>query len=304
MVNLLLVLLFSLLEPAQAPAPRAAAANPAPASSDTSAAASATYLSSADLMNVLATKAKASPVPEMMTAPVKSVDRVSINVVRRTRPQGAIAHDVGSEIHSIIDGTATLVTGGTIVRPAGGGRGGGTIQDGQTRKVSAGDVVLVPPRTPHWYQDINGTVTYLEIRFDVGADPGGAAVYHSHNDLWSVLTGKGQAPNAPLMFDAPVTSGPKYQANVVRRTKPQGTASHPLGTEVHHILEGSGTFVSGGTIVRPASGSATLATIDGGVTRHVEKGDVLFIPAGMPHWYKAVDGSSITYLEVRFEVGK
>jgi len=307
MWNLLLLLLFGFFEPAQAPAQRVATANAAPAAATANAdtnTASATYLSSADLLNVLATKAKASPVPEMMTAPVKSIDRVSINVVRRTKPQGAIAHDVGSEIHSLIDGTATLVTGGTIARPAGGGRGGGTIQDGQTRKVSAGDVVLVPPRTPHWYQDIQGTVTYLEIRFDVGADPGGPAVYHSHTDLWGVLTGRGQAPNAPLMFSAPVASGPKYQANVVRRTKPQGTASHELGTEVHHILEGSGTFVSGGTIVRPASGSATLATIDGGVTRHVEKGDVLFIPAGMPHWYKAVHGSSITYLEVRFEVGK
>jgi quercetin dioxygenase-like cupin family protein len=289
----LLLLLLGLAEPAQAPSPSQPAAQ-----------ASATYLSSSELMNVLATKAKATPAPEMMTAPVKSADRIGINVVRRTKPQGAIAHDVGTEIHSIIDGSATLVTDGTIVRPANGGRGGGTIQAGTSRRVSAGDIVVVPPQTPHWYQDIDGTVTYLEIRFDVGAPPKGPTVFQKHTDLWSVLTGKGQAANAPLMFDAPVTSGPKYQANVVRRTKAQGTAAHELGTEVHHILEGSGTFVSGGTIVRPASGSGGVATIDGGVSRHVAKGDVVVIPAGMPHWYKEVDGSSITYLEVRFEVGK
>src|SRR5262245_43003288 len=113
----LLLLLLGLVEPAQAPAP--AATPPA-----------ATYQTNADLMNVLATKAKASPAPDMMTAPVKSANRIGINVVRRTKPQGAIAHDVGTEIHSIIDGSGTLVTDGTIVRPADGGRGGGTIQSG------------------------------------------------------------------------------------------------------------------------------------------------------------------------------
>ena len=288
MLNLLLLLL-GLAEPAQAPAPPSAA--------------TATYQSNTDLMNVLATKAKASPAPDMLTAPVKSGEHYSINVVRRTKPQGAIAHDVGTEIHSIIDGSGTLVTDGAIVRPANGGRGGGTIENGTSRRVAAGDIAVVPPQTPHWYRDIDGIITYLEIRFDVGAPAHGATVFQKHGDLWSVLTGKGQAANAPLMFDAPVTAGPKYQANVVRRTKPQGPASHAEGTELHHILEGSGTFVTGGTIVRPTTTGA-LAKIDGGTSRHVAKGDVVFIPAGMPHWYQSLDGSSITYLEVRFEVGK
>jgi len=278
-----LLLLFGLLEPAQAPVPAPAA--------------TATYQSSADLMNVLATKAKATPAPEMFTAPVKSGERFQINVVRRTKPQGAIAHDVGSEIHSFIDGTATLVTGGTIV----GAAGSRTIQGGQSRRMSAGDVVLVPPRTPHWYQDMQGTVTYLEIRFDVGAEPGGPAVYQGRPDLWTVLTGRGAAADAPLMFSAPVASGPKYQANVVRRTRAQGGTAHAGGTEVHHILEGSGTFVTGGSLVRPPQPGAP-ASIMGGESRHVSKGDVVLIPAGMPHWYKDLD-STITYLEVRFEVG-
>ncbi len=288
LLNVVLILL-GLAEPAQAPA----AVQPARA---------ATYKSNTDLLSVLSTKANTAPA-DMLSAPVTTGDHYQINLVRRTKPQGAIAHDVGSEIHSIVEGSATFVTDGTLVRPEGGRGAGGTIQNGTSRHVSAGDVVLVPPRTPHWYKDVDGVVTYLEIRFDVGAPAGGPAVYHSHPDLWSVLTGKGQAANAPLMFDAPVTSGPKYQANVVRRTKAQGPASHEAGTEVHHILEGSGTFVTGGTVVRPTATGA-VAKIEGGAGRHVAKGDVVFIPAGMPHWYQEVDGSSITYLEVRFEVGK
>ena len=286
MLNLLLVFL-GFFVPAQAPA---------------KAPTSATYKSNAEMMKMLADKGSAAGAPTMFDAPVVAGDRYQINLVRRTKAAGAIAHDVGTEIHSVVDGSATFVTGGTIVRPADGGRGGGTIQSGESRKVSAGDIVLVPPKTPHWYQDVQGTVTYLEIRFDVSAPSGGPAVFRAHGDLWTELAGKGQAANAPLMFSTPAASGPKYQANVVRRTKAQGGTSHAEGTEVHQILEGSGTFVSGGSLVRPPQPGAP-ASVMGGVSQHVSKGDVVFIPAGMPHWYKDLDGT-ITYLEVRFEVGK
>jgi hypothetical protein len=29
--------------------------------------------------------------------------------------------------------------------------------------------VLIPANTPHWYKDVNGSITYLEVRFEVGA---------------------------------------------------------------------------------------------------------------------------------------
>lgn len=285
MLNLLLAIL-GFLVPVQAPAP---------------AHGSATFKSNADLQKILTEKGGAAGAPDSFSAPVVAGDHYQINLVRRTKGASALAHDVGTEIHSVVDGSATFVTGGTIVRPAGGGRGGGTVSNGESRHVSAGDIVLVPPRTPHWYQTVDGTVTYLEIRFDVGAPPNGPAVYHAHGDLWSALATKGKAADAPLMFSTPAASGPKYQANVVRRTKAQGGTAHAEGTEVHHILEGSGTFVSGGSLVRPPQPGAP-ASIMGGESRHVSKGDVVFVPAGMPHWYKDLD-STITYLEVRFEVG-
>ena len=89
--------------------------------------------------------------------------------MRRTTPQGAIAHPDGTEVHHIIEGAATFVTGGTIVRSANaGGRGGNaTIEGGQSRRVAKGDVILVPAGTPHWYKDLEGSITYLEVRFDL-----------------------------------------------------------------------------------------------------------------------------------------
>jgi quercetin dioxygenase-like cupin family protein len=82
----------------------------------------------------------------------------------------------------------------------------------------------------------------------------------------------------------------------------QGGGAHPGWTEIHHILEGSGTFVTGGTVVRGAANGADANTIQGGTSRPVSAGDVVLIPAGMPHWYKTVDAGGITYVETRFEL--
>jgi mannose-6-phosphate isomerase-like protein (cupin superfamily) len=122
-----------------------------------------TFLSNTEL--TAAIKKAAAGTPNMATAAIKNTDQYRINVVQRGQAAGAIAHAVGTELHHIIEGSGTLVTGGTIVRPAGGGSA--TIQGGETRRVGKGDVVLIPENTPHWYSQIDGTITYLEVRFNV-----------------------------------------------------------------------------------------------------------------------------------------
>jgi mannose-6-phosphate isomerase-like protein (cupin superfamily) len=139
------VALLGLLSAAQAPAP-------------------STYLSDAELTATLKETAKTAP--DMHTAPVKNTDHYRINVVQRTKPQGAIAHPGFIEVHHIIDGVGTLVTGGTILRVAGAPAGSATIDGGVSRGVAKGDVVLIPAGAPHWYKDLEGTLTYLEVRFE------------------------------------------------------------------------------------------------------------------------------------------
>lgn len=106
--------------------------------------------------------------PDMLTSEVQNNDRHRINIVRRTKAAGPVAHEGFAELHHIIDGSGTLVTGGTIVRPTAGGRGAGgaTIQNGESRHVTKGDVILVPAGMPHWYKDLDGAITYLEVRWE------------------------------------------------------------------------------------------------------------------------------------------
>jgi mannose-6-phosphate isomerase-like protein (cupin superfamily) len=124
-------------------------------------------------------------------------------------------------------------------------------------------------------------------------------IYKTEAELVRALAA-GQA--TPDMLTSAVSNGDHHRINVVRRTKAAGATAHPGFAELHHIMEGSGTLVTGGTIVRPAGGrGAGGATIDGGESRHVSKGDVILVPSGVPHWYKDLDGAAITYLEVRWE---
>lgn len=70
--------------------------------------------------------------------------------------------------------------------------------------------------------------------------------------------------------------------------KPGRPAVHPAEAEYAIVLEGVGTLISGGTLVAPATRRADLIEgerIEGGTTRPLRPGDVLLLPAGVPHWF-------------------
>lgn len=76
-----------------------------------------------------------------------------------------------SEIYYILDGNATLVTGGTIpdahpMSPGSTNLQGARIEGGVSRKVTKGDVVIIPGRTPHWFSSQEGNLSYLIFRPD------------------------------------------------------------------------------------------------------------------------------------------
>jgi mannose-6-phosphate isomerase-like protein (cupin superfamily) len=98
----------------------------------------------------------------------------------------------------------------------------------------------------------------------------------------------------PAVAEVGVTD--QYAIHEVRRLKAGPAAVHPGWSEVHLILEGSATLITGGKMI-PAPGGGN--TIEGGVSHSLKKGDVFIIPANTPHMYSQVDGS-VTYFETRF----
>ncbi len=74
-------------------------------------------------------------------------------------------------------------------------------------------------------------------------------------------------------------------------------------TEVYYMLEGSGTLVTGGTLMDQRREPPTTTTvrgsrIEGGVSRKVVPGDMVIIPGRTPHWWSSLDGD-IKYTIVR-----
>src|SRR5205814_9214622 len=83
-----------------------------------------TYKSAAELIETLK-KNMASACGGMTSAAVSNTDQYRINIVHRNRAAGAIAHPGNTELHYIIEGTGTVVTGGEVL--PGAAAGGATI---------------------------------------------------------------------------------------------------------------------------------------------------------------------------------
>jgi mannose-6-phosphate isomerase-like protein (cupin superfamily) len=94
-------------------------------------------------------------------------------------PNSVAEHDLVSEVYHIISGSATLVLGPDIVnrqrRPAtlqtvvefnGPGNNGSDIRNGVAHQIKAGDVVVIPAGTGHWFTKIDDHINYLMVRID------------------------------------------------------------------------------------------------------------------------------------------
>ncbi len=85
------------------------------------------------------------------------------------------------------------------------------------------------------------------------------------------------------------------------RDKPGGVEVHEHEMDVIYVIDGTATFVTGGTIVggkntRPGQWLGTDTT--GGTVHHLVKGDVIVVPAGTPHWFKEVP-TTVSYYVVK-----
>src|SRR5262245_43027047 len=76
---------------------------------------------------------------------------------------------------------------------------------------------------------------------------------------------------------------------------------HDKETDTFYVLDGSATLIAGGTMVGgrvTAPNQHRGTSITGGVVHELGKGDVVVIPAGIPHWFKDVP-RSIDYYVVK-----
>jgi mannose-6-phosphate isomerase-like protein (cupin superfamily) len=116
-------------------------------------------IDAAAIQRILAKSSDPNPFSELTHG-----DGFRLTVRRRTQRDVANRHDSRVEVYHILDGSATLTTGGQLRSPSkdeGEGNWKGTgIDGGTTTTIQKGAVVVIEPGLPHWFNEINGSITY------------------------------------------------------------------------------------------------------------------------------------------------
>ena len=89
-----------------------------------------------------------------------------MNVERRLpRPQGASVHEAQAEFFYVVEGSATLLTGGKLVGETrnGANLSGKAIEGGTAQTFGKGDFLIVPSGVPHQFIDIQSPVILMSI---------------------------------------------------------------------------------------------------------------------------------------------
>jgi mannose-6-phosphate isomerase-like protein (cupin superfamily) len=116
-----------------------------------------------------------------------------------------------------------------------------------------------------------------------------------------MLTGAGESPRVTYVDHAKVADALAKGGALITQSDLSVRGSHrdvPGEVEVHdnetdviYVVDGEATFVTGGKMTGGRDngpGQHLGSGVQGGETHHLTKGDVITVPAGVPHWFKAV----------------
>jgi uncharacterized RmlC-like cupin family protein len=107
--------------------------------------------------------------------------------------------------------------------------------------------------------------------------------------------------SAALTKGGPLVTAQDLLVSGSHRDKAGQVEVHDKETDVIYMVDGEATFVTGGTIIggkMTKPGQSLGTDIKGGDTHHLAKGDVIVVPAGVPHWFKEVP-HSVSYYVVK-----
>jgi mannose-6-phosphate isomerase-like protein (cupin superfamily) len=126
-----------------------------------------TFTTAAEVAGLLA-KAKAEHKDGQPTV-IENILRLapySANLEYRTGVGPASVHEKEAEMFYVLEGSATLTTGGKLTeekRSNAENLTGTGIEGGTAQHVSKGDVIIVPENTPHWFGSIDGTIVLMSL---------------------------------------------------------------------------------------------------------------------------------------------
>ncbi len=90
-----------------------------------------------------------------------------VNASRRDGPGEAEVHLSDTDIFYVLQGQATVVTGGSVVQPRNLSATevrGTQLSGGEERRIGKGDVITIPRGVPHWFKQVDAPFTYYVVK--------------------------------------------------------------------------------------------------------------------------------------------
>jgi mannose-6-phosphate isomerase-like protein (cupin superfamily) len=236
--------------------------------------------------------------------------KYNVNIRRIANAETALVHPNTVDLWVVLDGGGTLTTGGRIEN--------GKIVGGASHPLKAGDVEFIPVGVPHGVSGVNGTITWLNVRWDtdwpanaeVGAGelpPRGSALavpgrvtpieYAQPGRVVTIprekLDGYRGEMEAKKTTTVRMIEGGHFNVNIRRLTEPS--------VELHSVTIDTWVLLDGGGVVNTGFETQNGKRVPGtGQTFRAQAGDVVFIPSGLSHGFSAIDGS-VSWLNIRWD---
>jgi len=218
----------------------------------------------------------------------------TLSLEHRVGKAPAAVHPAHAEIMIVLDGAATLTTGGTLAgasAPNGNSITGSGIDGGTPQHIVKGDFILVPENVPHLLLPDGGALVLATMLIPHAAAPagrGGAPKLITHAADIPAMIEKARAavPASARFFGGDtllalggIRVGLEYRS-------PKGIASvHKNDGEFMYVIAGEGNIPTGGTVTNPKDTGANIDGDDmaGDADHPMKAGDFIFVPKGLPH---------------------
>jgi len=193
---------------------------------------------------------------------------------------GPLLTERATAILYVTGGAATLVTGD------------------HAQRLAAGDLAVIPANAPRALTDLAPSISYYFVTVPVrGMVPPSALTFVERTRVEPTFKKAG-----------PLADGPNVKVSGGYRTGPEAPADYRPDVEVHasegdlfYVTSGDATLITGGTVIggrTTAPGQIRGSRVESGEAVHLTTGDVMWVPAGVPHWFREIP-APLGYLLVK-----
>ena len=204
--------------------------------------------------------------------------QVRIAGVHREKP-GPLQTQSGTSIFYVTAGEGTLVP-----------------QGGREQRLTKGDVLLVPSGIAHAFTTVTAPLSYLHIVVPVFAkDAKAEVIYVDHDKVAATMKKAGPLADGPNLR---VSGGFRPYASIDASPVAE---IHDNEADLFYVVDGRATQVLGGRVLdgKPTGpGQIRGPKTEGGQTYQLGTGDIMWVPAGTPHWFPEIP-QALGYLLVK-----